>query len=204
MSQIVLARRGESGLDQQVVRGMFRLRHEVFRDRLRWDVPSRDGLEYDEFDRYDPVYTVVTNEQREIVGCWRLLPTTGPYMLRDVFPQLLHGHEAPCDPDVWEISRFAVTSRGGDDRRYGFGGISVRMMQGLVTFAWENGISRYVAVTSTGVERMLRRLGLSVTRYGPPQRIGEVDAVACAIEFYRQTRAALDMENPEIDRRIAA
>ena len=28
-------------------------------------------------------------------GCWRLLPTEGPYMLKDSFPELLHGAEAP-------------------------------------------------------------------------------------------------------------
>jgi acyl homoserine lactone synthase len=26
-------------------------------------------------------------------GCWRLLPTVGPYMLKDSFPAFLHGHK---------------------------------------------------------------------------------------------------------------
>ncbi len=46
-----------------------------------------------------------------MLGSWRLLPTTGPYMLRDVFPQLLHGVAAPAAADTWEISRFAVSKR---------------------------------------------------------------------------------------------
>jgi acyl homoserine lactone synthase len=33
-------------------------------------------------------------------GCARLLPTTQPSLLNEVFPQLLHGAAPPCDPRV--------------------------------------------------------------------------------------------------------
>jgi len=53
--------------------------------------------------------------ENAVVGCWRLLPTTGPYMLKDIFSHLLWGKPAPEQPDVWEISRFAIA--GGEAER---------------------------------------------------------------------------------------
>lgn len=69
-------------------------------------------------------------------------------MLKDTFPQRLHGHAAPEASRVWELSRFAI-------------------------------------------ERLLRRTGIAITRYGPPMRIGVENAVALDIDIGEQTHRAL-------------
>jgi len=89
---------------------IYRLRHRVFRGRLNWEVNDDAGRERDEFDDLPQVYACTLDQYDRVVGTWRLLPTTGAYMLRDVFPELLHGQEAPCSPNVWEVSRFAVAT----------------------------------------------------------------------------------------------
>lgn len=66
-------------------------RHQVFIERLGWELDSIDGLERDQFDRPDTVYVVSRDENGTVTGCARLLPTTQPYLLGDVFPQLLNG-----------------------------------------------------------------------------------------------------------------
>src|SRR3546814_13625445 len=58
--------------------------------------------------RTDTLFPYTTPFRSRVVGTWRMLPTTGPYMLRDVFPQLLDGLPPPCGPRIWEGSRFAV------------------------------------------------------------------------------------------------
>ena len=55
---------------------MFRLRFRMFRERLGWDVDCDDGQEHDGFDALDPLY-VLAKEGTSVVGCWRMLPTTG-------------------------------------------------------------------------------------------------------------------------------
>src|SRR3546814_1044806 len=40
---------------------------------------------------------------------------TGPYMLRDVFPQLLDGLPPPCGPRIWEGSRRSEERRVGKE-----------------------------------------------------------------------------------------
>ena len=62
---------------------MFRNRAETFSDRLGWEVVVKDGYERDAFDDANPLYLVsVDPDTEEYWGSLRLLPTTGPNMLR--------------------------------------------------------------------------------------------------------------------------
>lgn len=203
--QIVLAQHGDHALNRKTLMGMYRLRHEIFHDRLQWDVTSDNGMEHDEFDEGNPFYVLVKDDEDEVLGCWRLLPTMGPNMLRDVFPQLLHGKPAPQQPDVWELSRFAVATpvNEGTSQGFGFSDIPIEMMKMICKFAQHNGIRRFVSVTSVAVERMFRKLGVSVTRLGPPIKIGRVLAVVCMTEVDEITHFALFGTLPE-DERLAA
>ena len=197
MSEVLLARQGDGRMNDHLLAGIYRLRHTVFHDRLGWDVTSDNGMEYDEFDRFKPVYILVKGDSNEIEGCWRMLPTTGPNMLRDVFPQLLHGQPAPQQPDVWELSRFAVAATNAEGGGFGFSEVPMRMMQMLFGFAKRNGIKRYVTVTSAAVERMIRKVGVNISRFGPPIKIGKVSTVACTIEIDDITEFALFGTLPE-------
>ena len=204
MGQIMLAQHGDGSLDHQTAVGMYRLRHQVFHDRLGWEVTSDNGMEHDEFDRANPVYVLVRDDDDEIVGCWRLLPTTGPYMLKDTFPQLLHGQPAPQQPDIWELSRFAVTAPKHESASYGFSATPIQMMQTLYRFAQHNGIVRYVTVTTVAVERLIRKVGVNLSRLGQPIKIGRVLTVACAMEIDEITEFALFANLPEHASRLAA
>lgn len=185
------------GLTPDEQNGMFRLRYEVFHERLGWDVQTHDGLEIDEFDRLDRAhYIVARTPTDEIDACWRILPTLGPNMLRDVFPELLHGQPAPAAADVWELSRFALAtyrlgeSENSGNLQVGFGDLSVAMMAASTRFAVANGIARYVTVTTVAIERLLKKQGVNVYRVGPPIRIGRVLTVACFIEIDEMTLRA--------------
>lgn len=178
MTEIILARNGEKGFDHQVMNSMFRLRHAVFNERLHWDVRSENGKERDQFDQCNPIYVLVKEDSGEVVGMSRLLPSTGPYMMKDVFPQLLHGEPAPQNPAVWEISRFAFARSEPRAKGFGFSEIPFRMLETAINFGRNNGIRDYVAVVSTAIERMLRNMGLELHRFGPPVRIGSVMTVA--------------------------
>ena len=92
MSEIALGQYGDRILDADALKKMYILRHTVFHDRLGWDVLSDRGMEHDFFDVLNPIYVLVKGAGDEIQGCSRLLPTMGPYMLKDVFPQLVTSH----------------------------------------------------------------------------------------------------------------
>lgn len=184
---------------QAQLNSMFRLRYEVFQEKLGWDVRSVDGMERDRFDDIgDVVYIMGLGAAGGVDACWRLLPTIGPYMLKDTFTELLHGQPAPQGDHIWELSRFAVaTARTATDNA-AFGPISMALMRESARFALEHGISRYVTVTTPPMERMLRQQGLHVHRMGPSLRIGVAVAVALVIEVDQQTLSAVGFRSSSV------
>ena len=82
------------GTDSKALEDMHRLRHRVFKERLRWDVQSKNGMERDEYDDLDAIYLLAYDDNEILRGTWRLLPTTGRYMLRDVFSRPYGGSAA--------------------------------------------------------------------------------------------------------------
>jgi acyl homoserine lactone synthase len=168
---------------------MYRLRAKVFKERMKWDVPVLSGMEIDGYDALDPHYLLIKESNNHIRGCWRLMPTEGPYMLRDTFPQLLNGLVAPHDARVWELSRFAIDTEGSGG--FGFNDVALESMRSLFLFGKRKGIDLYITVTTTAIERMMRRAGIVIERFGPPLQIGVEKTVALAIFNSEETCEAL-------------
>ena len=160
---------------------MHRLRTRVFKDRMGWEIPILSGMEIDGYDAIEPYYMMIRSETGSVCGCWRMLPTEGPYMLKDTFPQLLYGQPAPETRNVWELSRFAIETEA--PHGFGFAEMALDAMREIVIFGDRMGITNYATVTTTAIERMLRRTGIAITRYGPPMRIGVENAVAIDIDI---------------------
>ena len=196
MHQILAERAGGLvGGDASVLHGVLSLRHKVFSERLGWDVNSDNGMEYDFFDVMNPVFIVAKDECDQVEGCWRALPTTGPYMLRDTFPQLLRGEEIPNDPSVWELSRFAVSVEDGKGSQAAVSPVTIMLLYEAYNYAVKHGIKSYVTVTSVALERMLKRMvGVPLRRFGDKkaQRVGSVLSVAVWVDINDELRTSLD------------
>jgi N-acyl-L-homoserine lactone synthetase len=159
--------------------GMYRLRHEVFRERLRWDVGSRDGRERDAYDDCDPVYAIgYAEERREVTGCCRLLRTDGPYMLPEVFPETLRGGPAPRDPATWEMSRLAIGRGWSRTVSAGFGPFARALIWEAFRWVDRHG-DTVVAVSSVAVERIVNGMGVRTRRFGDG-RATRVGSVLCS------------------------
>ncbi|MDH5545691.1 MAG: autoinducer synthesis protein [Gammaproteobacteria bacterium] len=168
---------------------MFRLRNTVFKERLGWDVQSKDGLEIDGFDDLNPVYMMATNSSKQLEASWRMLPTDGPYMLANVFPFLLRGEEIPRSPGIWEISRWAAVSCPSNRRAQAYANEStISLIKYAYDYAVEHNISHYIVVTSVSMEKLVHRIGLPVRRFGDGKatRIGNVLSVACWVDINEQ------------------
>ncbi|TIX96410.1 MAG: autoinducer synthesis protein, partial [Mesorhizobium sp.] len=75
------------GRHQSFLKQMYRLRAAVFGGRLEWDVSGTAGEERDRYDDYKPTYVLAINEPGMVAGCARLLPASGPTMLKYIFPE---------------------------------------------------------------------------------------------------------------------
>lgn len=164
---------------------MFCQRCRVFRQRLGWDVAVSDGEERDSFDNLYPIYLLAMDPEERVVGSWRFLPTTGPYMLRDVFPELLEGERPPYHPLIWEGSRFAVEGRGNRGR------VSSELLCAVTETCIAMGIRELITVYDARMERLLPRLGCPPKRQTRPVRIAGEVAFAGHFDMNHETLASL-------------
>jgi acyl homoserine lactone synthase len=172
-------------LPHDIYRNVGHYRRKVFVETLGWDLQTRDGMELDQFDRPDTLYVVSQDDAGVVNGCARLLPTHRPYLLGDVFPELMHGLPLPCSPEVWELSRFAAVdfhARGGAALAQFSSGIAVQLLRQAMACAAEQGARRLITVSPIGIERLLRHTGVHAHRAGPPMLIDGHPIFACWIE----------------------
>lgn len=185
--------RFESLLDE-----VFRLRARVFGDRLGWDINVTDGKEIDQFDSLDPVYLVGLDDDGHVVSSVRLLQTTGPYMLADVFHAILDGEPPLRSARVWESSRFCVDTRrltatGG---RRGLSRATCEILIAVNDYATAAGVHDIVTVIDPVMNRVLQRSASAPYDYvGTRKPMGKVDAMAGLL--------ALGEENGRIVREFA-
>ena len=158
-----------------IASAMLRDRKTVLMDRLGWDLESPDGLhEIDTYDGDDTLYLVVHQaETGRHLGSVRLLPSTGPHLLGDVFPHLCVDG-VPVGPDVCEITRL-VTAPGLNRTE----ALQVRRQLSIALFehALAHGITRYTMVTHMPWLPSLLSIGWDAEPLGLPHGDG-ADAVA--------------------------
>jgi N-acyl-L-homoserine lactone synthetase len=180
---------------------MHRLRYRVFRERLDWDVQFSGDMEIDEFDALHPAYLLQRGGNGRIQGCVRLLPSSGPTMLKDIFPVLLDGAPAPSSPAIWESSRFALdVDADAPKAARGLAGATYELFVGMIEFGLSRRLSNIVTVTDARMERILRRAEWPLQRIGSPRKLGNTLAVAgyldVSAESLTRVRAAGGLQGP--------
>ncbi|WP_136661481.1 acyl-homoserine-lactone synthase [Nitratireductor sp. XY-223] len=170
----------EAGRHSDVVDQMHRIRAQVFSDRPQWDARVNNGREIDRFDKEDPLYLVSIDESsKQVQGSVRLMPTTGPNMLRDVFRELLEDGLAVESPVIWESSRFSVnpdlshrtddgTSKPLPNR------VTTELLLGMVEVAQLAGIRFVVSVFDARTVRMFRAADCPAEILGKGKKFGRV------------------------------
>lgn len=165
---------------------LYSYRYNVFVERLGWDLDACQGLETDAYDHDKTVYVIAKDDEEEIVGCARLLPTTLPYLLEEVFPELLNGLVPPKASDIWELSRFTSLNLA-EGLRDNNGQLSnkttAELLMHAIKIAKARGAKRIISVSPIGVERLLRSLGIKSHRAGPPITADGHTLIACWIDL---------------------
>ncbi len=177
-----------------ILADMHRLRARVFHDRLGWEVEVRDGMEIDSFDALDPTHIVSLDEEGRVVGCMRLLQTTGPHMLADVFCAILDGEPPLRSAQLWEATRFCVDTEQLDRgrSRNSISYVTSEVMVGAFEYARRAGVLDAIAVIDPVMNRVLIRSGNAPVGYvGTPKQMGKVKAMAALMDCSQERIAAI-------------
>lgn len=170
--------------EDDVLRAMFAARKEIFVDLLGWDVPVLGGrFEIDQFDDEHASYLVVTDRDGRHLASARLLPTTRPHILADLYAQLCDG-VVPRGPHIYEVTRFCldrhIDARARRTARD-------RLVMAIAKFGLGEGITRYTGVAEIGWLNQILAFGWHACPLGKPQWIGGMHLGALAIEIDRDT-----------------
>ena len=157
-------------LPPQLFEQMGHYRREVFINQLGWELNTVNGMELDEFDGPDAVYVCSHDDDGQVSGVARLLPTTVPYLMEKVFPQLWGGKQLPCDPKIWELSRFAAASPypSGAIEHQASAQHASELLRNVMRVGLMLGAQTLVTVSPVGMERLLRKNGFQAVRTGLP------------------------------------
>lgn len=194
MRFVAIGRRSQ--LPSSLWNSMHQLRNDVFVRKCGWSlqpIPHMDAVERDEYDTVDAVYLMIHDETARVMACARLLASTGPYMLRERFPQLLGDSAPPSDPAVWELSRFATTSHAGNQgRSFSLCAFTQDLLNEVLYAARQRSVQRVILVTSVAIERLLLRARFGAHRMAPP---GSVDGALCVALLIEVPAAACVANN---------
>lgn len=159
MIEIIQA--GQAGKTDSLIE-MHRVRKYIFKDRMGWDLDiSKEELEIDNYDLPETVYILARDARRRVSGVWRMLPSTSPSMIREIWPEFLKDFHMPQNFCAWEVSRFGVHSYEENPRANvkNFNDITGKLITGLVTVCNMMGIKDVYTMYNPQVGRAVSRTG---------------------------------------------
>ncbi|ABE37641.1 autoinducer (acylhomoserine lactone) synthase [Rhodopseudomonas palustris BisB5] len=112
--EVHVVRRENREAYADLIERQFRIRHQIYVVERKWtELDRADGREIDQFDTDETVY-LIGMQNGEIVAGMRMVPTSSPTLLSDIFPQL--SLDRPVRrPDVYELSRiYVVPNKRGE------------------------------------------------------------------------------------------
>lgn len=172
----------ENDTNSEIMQAIFRLRKAVFADQLNWDVPVHGDQEYDHYDTPGTRYLIWCSPDRAtLYGLIRLLPTSGPTLLHDVFGRT-HGFSADLvADDVFEGTRMCIdeTLVARDFPTLQPGAGFNLLFLALCEAGLALGIRRMVSNFEPAMARVYRRAGLECHLHGKADGYGK-RPVCCA------------------------
>lgn len=186
-----------------VLSQMFKARKRVFWDTLGWDVTIEGEYERDQYDKLGPVYLIWCDRAlTRHYGSMRLMPTTGPTLLYDVFRRTFPDAANLAAPGIWEGTRMCIdeASLAADYPEIVPGRAFSLLLVALCEFGLEHGIHTMISNYEPHVRRLYTRAGATVHELGRADGFGRHPVCCGAFEVSANVlssmRARLDLSAP--------
>lgn len=183
---------------------IFAYRYRIFVELLGWSIPGcTQGCEMDQFDTENTIYVYARNDKGNICAHARLLPTDKPYLLADVFPELMP--DPSCPPPrsekIWELSRYSTRDLDAPVASTSSDGIDAWMCRALlaqcISYGIQHGAERLITTSPAGIAKVMRQLNVTAYKAGPLTRVdgGRHSIFAQWIDFDQKTLQSLDLQH---------
>ncbi|HKY72564.1 MAG TPA: acyl-homoserine-lactone synthase [Nitrospira sp.] len=164
--------------DEEELKASYRLRHQVFAERLQWVTSSEDGMEIDSYDAFATAVGLFDQNHR-LRGVFRMIHRPYHFMLESEFQAcLLPGCQIRREQDTAEITRLAIDPTLTDR------GLSIRLMQvlfkGVYQWSIQNDIRFLYMVVEKRFLRGLRGMGFTCEAVSPAVSLPPAGAVSIA------------------------
>jgi len=175
---------------------MFQQRYSVFVEQMAWNLPMADHdkkVEKDQFDTHHAIYLLLKDDDDNLIGSLRFLPTTQPHLFSEIFSHLIDGDVSRSD-EIWECSRFyTVTRTGKESGLLSRSGAALGAAMVEVTLLY--GIKQIVTLVNHKVLPMILNSGSLTMPIGMPQIVDNemVSSIALQVtpvglQVYRKRR----------------
>jgi acyl-homoserine lactone synthase len=167
----VIDNRNRKGFQPELEQ-MFRLRHDIYVGRRGWKALEKaDGRDVDQFDTNATVYLLSIDNAGSVTGGLRLNPTTGPHLIRDIFPHTVAGEEIPVGEHIYEFTRwFVVKERvSAEENRRVAGELLVAMLE----YGQHIGLTHISLCCDSFFWKTMQETRWDVRRLGPVTRYPE-------------------------------
>lgn len=177
-----------------------RLRYRVFVKRAGWNVPHINEMEWDQYDTPAAHYLIWRDPEGVARGVVRASPTDIPYMIADIWPELVTEEELPRSAEVWECTRLAVDPTAPAALRRE---IRNELVVGMIEFGVARSITRFLHLTPMAfVRSIFWGNDFNTGLIGGPSPIDGIACGVCATECSAQAletvRAATGISAPVI------
>jgi acyl-homoserine lactone synthase len=163
-----------AGDHDDLMEQVWRFRHRQFVERLGWtELRSEHGREFDRFDTDDAIHLALV-KAGAVVGYTRLLRTSGPHLLANIYPEIMQGHSWPRADDIYEWTRCICDEQAGS-----IGGVqaSHMLITGILEFCLLAGIRGMIVETHPKLVTWMRETGYEVQALNATQVINGVPVV---------------------------
>lgn len=148
---------------------IYRFRHWYFVDYLKWNaLRKEDGREIDNFDTPSAIHLAHFSNGR-LAAYSRLIKTTEPHLLSDIYPELMDGKSYEVGPSIYEWTRFAVDpafanlTKLNEKTKYIF--------HGIAEYCIASGIKRLIVETHPIYISWLQEMNWNVTPISLPKKV---------------------------------
>lgn len=162
----------------EIFQNQFKLRHNGFIERQKYDVKVFDGLEYDQYDTPATTYFIYSSDGKNVEGVSRLIPTQQGCMLKDYWPDLVQDKSLLSSDDVWESTRFCIDNKLSPDYRRN---ICNQLACAHIEFGLAYNIRMIIGLMPTLILRsVFEKSGVRLDRLGEVFQIGDHSKVQAA------------------------